>query len=215
MKQYYYISSNGSQQGPVQAEQLPACGVTRTSMVWCQGMSDWKPAYEVEELRQVFDSADMNGGVDDRTVFSDNHAQPQNPYGQPQYGPQSGPYGAQPQAPYGQAPYGQQQYGQQPYPYGQNPYAQQQNPYGPTQEQPSNYLVWSIVVTLCCSLIFGIIAIVYSSKVDGLWRTGHYDEAIRASNNAKKWCLIGVIVGGIVSIGSFIVMMSTGAFSNY
>ncbi|MDR1798002.1 MAG: DUF805 domain-containing protein [Clostridiales Family XIII bacterium] len=70
--------------------------------------------------------------------------QPQPPYGQPQlYGQQ--PYGQQP-PPYGQQPYGQQPppYGQQPYgqpqqpPYGQQPYGQpQQPPYG---QQPAPYV---------------------------------------------------------------------------
>ena len=35
MKQYYYVDGNNQQQGPIDAAQLPAFGVTTKTLVWC------------------------------------------------------------------------------------------------------------------------------------------------------------------------------------
>ncbi len=53
--------------------------------------------------------------------------------------------------------------------------------------RPDNFLAWSILATIFCCLPFGIAAIVYSSRVDGLWREGDYDGAKEAAQKAKKW----------------------------
>lgn len=74
----------------------------------------------------------------------------------------------------------------------------QQRPNYP--HKPDNYLVWAILTTLFCCLPFGIVAIVKSSKVDGLWASGQYNDAQQASNNAKKWSIISAIVGGAFSL---------------
>ena len=51
---YYYIDSNGQQQGPVAANDLPRNGVTPQTPVWRQGMSGWQQAGTVAELSAVF-----------------------------------------------------------------------------------------------------------------------------------------------------------------
>jgi len=58
-----------------------------------------------------------------------------------------------------------------------------------------NYLVQSILVTLCCCLPFGIAAIVFAAKVDGLASSGRIAEAQEASRKAKMWCWIGFGLG--------------------
>ena len=84
---------------------------------------------------------------------------------------------------------------QQPYNTGYNqPYAQ-----GATPNIP-NYLVQSILVTLCCCLPFGIPAIVYASKVEGLERMGDIAGAREASAKAKMWCWIGFGIGIPITI---------------
>ncbi len=65
----------------------------------------------------------------------------------------------------------------------------------PPQREPDNYLVWAILVTVLCCLPFGIVSIVYSTKVSGLWAQGRYPEAQTAADNAKKWAIIGAVVG--------------------
>jgi hypothetical protein len=67
----------------------------------------------------------------------------------------------------------------------------------PGQQEPDNYLVWAILCTVLCCLPFGIVSLVYSNKVAGLWAQGRAAEAQEASSNAKKWAIIGAIAGGV------------------
>lgn len=59
-----------------------------------------------------------------------------------------------------------------------------------------NHLAWAIISTvlatcLCCPLgLIGIVAIVFSSKVNSLLRVGDLAGAQRASNTAKTWCWV-------------------------
>lgn len=73
--------------------------------------------------------------------------------------------------------------------------------------KPDNYLVWAILTTLFCCLPFGIVAIVKSSKVDSLWYAGYYNEALQASNEAKKWSIISAVVG-VSSIVLYILLQA-------
>lgn len=62
-----------------------------------------------------------------------------------------------------------------------------------------NYLAHSIFVMLCCCLPFGIAAIVQASRVNSLLASGDYEGALKASDDAKKYCWIGFI-GGLIFI---------------
>lgn len=75
---------------------------------------------------------------------------------------------------------------------------------------PDNYLVWSIAVTLLCCLPTGIVAIVYSSKVNSLHRNGQYQEAKDAANSAKSWIWGSVALGIAIGVIAFIGAMSEG-----
>jgi hypothetical protein len=90
--------------------------------------------------------------------------------------------------------------GQQPGWQGQQPGWQGQPPGWQGQQQPDNYLVWAILCTVLCCLPFGIVSIVYSTKVSGLWAQGQYAEAQAAANNAKKWAIIGAVAGPIIYV---------------
>ena len=72
-----------------------------------------------------------------------------------------------------------------------------------------NYLAWSIIATvlatcLCCPLgLVGIVAIVFSNKVNTLLAQGDIEGARRASNTAKTWCWVATalaIIGLIWTI---------------
>lgn len=78
------------------------------------------------------------------------------------------------------------------------------------KDKPSSYLWLSILTTLFCCIPFGIVGIVYSGKVDGLWMQGRYDEAAKSSKKALTWSLIGIIcsllvwavyIGGLIALG--------------
>ena len=59
----------------------------------------------------------------------------------------------------------------------------------PRAERPSTYLVLSILVTIFCCLPFGIVGIVYASKVDSSWYAGRADEACAYSRKARNLLL--------------------------
>ena len=66
------------------------------------------------------------------------------------------------------------------------------------QNQPKNYLVESILVTIFCCLPFGIAGIVFASQVNSKYAAGDFDGAIQASKDAKKWMKWGLISGVVV-----------------
>ncbi len=61
-----------------------------------------------------------------------------------------------------------------------------------------NYLWQSIVVAIFCCPPFGIPAIVYAAKVDGLVARGDIQGAMAASASAKNWC--GIAVGSWIVV---------------
>lgn len=77
---------------------------------------------------------------------------------------------------------------------------QGQQPGWPGQREPDNYLVWAILTTVLCCLPLGIVSIVYSTKVSGLWSQGRYAEAQAAADSAKKWAIIAAIVGAVIGV---------------
>jgi hypothetical protein len=54
MNQYFYLGANNQQNGPVPAESLKAYGVTKDTLVWCDGMANWAKASDVPELAPLF-----------------------------------------------------------------------------------------------------------------------------------------------------------------
>lgn len=86
---------------------------------------------------------------------------------------------------------------------GSNPYSS-----GPQVEPPvlqpgiplPNYLVQSILVTICCCIPFGIVAIVYAAQVNGKIAMGDHAGAKASSDNAKMWCWIAFLTGLVLNI---------------
>lgn len=84
-----------------------------------------------------------------------------------------------------------------------------------------NYMAWSIVITIlsvcfCCVIgtIPGIVAIVFSSKVNSALDRGDFAEAKRASDTAKLWCWITT---GLTALGLLINVfwMMSGGMAQY
>ena len=97
--------------------------------------------------------------------------------------------------------------------YGQdNPQLSQQNDFATEQQnyrqqnptmppvKPNNNLIMAIFTTICCCLPFGIVGIIKATKVDSYYNAGQYQAAQAAANDAKKWSLIGIVVGLVVQI---------------
>lgn len=93
-----------------------------------------------------------------------------------QQAPQQPQYQA-PQQPYGQAPYGYQPFNNDP----------------PIQESTGGLLAWSIITLLLCT-IPGIVALVMTT---GINKCATRSEQVKKMSNAKTWCLVGTILGGL------------------
>jgi len=92
-------------------------------------------------------------------------------------------------------------------------------PYGAPQggypaQQPESNLVWGVLCAVLCCLPFGVVSIVYSSKVSGLWMQGRYAEAQTAADNAKKWAIWGAAAGVVVGIIYAVIMFSSSSSFN-
>lgn len=61
--------------------------------------------------------------------------------------------------------------------------------------KPNTFLVPSILVTIFCCQIFGIVAIVYSAIAMGKVSSGDYSGAEQAASSAKMWCWLGFGIG--------------------
>ena len=49
----YFIIVNNQQQGPFTIDELKQQGITAETSVWCEGMPQWAPASQVDELKDV------------------------------------------------------------------------------------------------------------------------------------------------------------------
>lgn len=63
------------------------------------------------------------------------------------------------------------------------------------EPMPSTYLIWSVLITIFCCFIPGIVAIVFSSQVSSRYYAGDYEGARRASRNAEIWIIVSFVLG--------------------
>lgn len=61
-------------------------------------------------------------------------------------------------------------------------------------KKPNDYLVLSILTTILCCLPLGIVSIIRSTQVNSYWANEKFDEAQKASMDAKKWSIIGICI---------------------
>jgi len=83
-----------------------------------------------------------------------------------------------------------------------------QSQFAQQPHRPDNLMVWSILVTFLCFLPTGIVAIIYSNKVDSLWALKDYEGSQQAAKNAKAWCLVSL---GLAIAGWLIAFITLGA----
>ncbi|MGN6635206.1 MAG: CD225/dispanin family protein [Oryzihumus sp.] len=86
-------------------------------------------------------------------------------------------------------------YGQTPPPPPPPPPAQGMPGQGPAGAPPKNYLVQSILACILCCVPLGIVAIVFASQVNSKWQAGDYAGSQQASQRAKTWTIVTVVVG--------------------
>lgn len=83
----------------------------------------------------------------------------------------------------------------------------------PMEPCPPTYLALSIIVTVLCCLPFGIVGIVKSSSVSREYAIGNYAAAQDASNQAKKWSIIGICCSVAIWILYFLFFVILGLAS--
>jgi hypothetical protein len=79
----------------------------------------------------------------------------------------------------------------------------------PAQKVP-NYLVQSILVTLCCCQIPGIVAIVYAAQVNGALAMGDFERARRCSRTAFIWAWVAFGLGVLIVCGYALIATAMG-----
>ncbi len=62
-------------------------------------------------------------------------------------------------------------------------------------ECPPNYLVASIVMTILFFLPAGVVAIIFASKVNPLYRRGEVIKARKMSERAALWTILSLVIG--------------------
>lgn len=67
-------------------------------------------------------------------------------------------------------------------------------------EKPNTWLWQSIAIAICCFPLFGIIALINSARVNSYYYAGYYDKSLQASQRAKIWVILGLVIGVIYSI---------------
>jgi hypothetical protein len=72
-----------------------------------------------------------------------------------------------------------------------------------------NYLVPSILVTVCCCQIPGIVAIVYAAQVNALIRAGDFAGARRCSRLASIWMWVALGIG-LVGVALYALVLFVG-----
>lgn len=71
---------------------------------------------------------------------------------------------------------------------------------------PPNYLAIAILSTIFCCLPTGIISIIYAAQVNSKWASDDFTGAQMASNNAKTWAIVSIVIG--VVIGGVSIILS-------
>jgi hypothetical protein len=79
-------------------------------------------------------------------------------------------------------------------------------------ERIPNYLVQSILVTILCCWPFGIPAIIFAAKVDGLVARGDIAGAMEASKKAKTWTWVS-FGSGMVFVVLYVALIGLGVIS--
>lgn len=198
----YWIIVNDHHEGPWSAVQLVESGLTPATLVWTEGMTDWTPASEVEELAALISARDAKmqqaSGqpqtaaceVETQTVCEVVETDPEEPAAEPAchltdepWQPAEEPQPAcEPQSAY-------------------QPQAAESAPAATiateTEPCPPAYIAWAIIATVLCCVPVGIPAIIFASMTKSAYYKGDLKKAKKYSELAQ-WFIIGAIVAGCV-----------------
>ena len=197
--QYWAVIDN-ERKGPMTFEELKEIGITPSTLVWKEGLENWVPAKDVEELAPLFEEIPL----------------PAPSVPEPEQEPESAPAPEATTSNEWQSGFSagwaaainsgnnSQQQPQQPTPFSQ--------PQQPVSDCPPTYLWLAItvlvVMTLCCCNPFGLIAIVplvYATKVKSAYEMGDVENAKSYSSKALYWSIGTIFISIVLGIIYFIV----------
>lgn len=78
------------------------------------------------------------------------------------------------------------------------------------EPMPSTWLIWSVLVTVFCCFIPGIIAIIFSSQVSSRYYAGDIEGAKRASRTAEIWIIVSFVLGVLTATFYFPFLLISG-----
>ncbi len=81
--------------------------------------------------------------------------------------------------------------------------------------RPKSWLIWSILATLICCNLLGIVGIVNAIRVNTLYDQTKYEEAKKASKRAKTWTLITFGITVFFLLMFFLLMFVAGSLSSF
>jgi hypothetical protein len=84
----------------------------------------------------------------------------------------------------------------------------------PNSVPPKTWLVESILVTIFCCQILGIISIIFSAGVESKFYRGDIAGAENSSNTAKTLVIISVVFG-LLTVLAIGIIASLGLFAGY
>jgi len=67
----------------------------------------------------------------------------------------------------------------------------------PSEPQPPTYMIGAILITICCCLPLGIVALIFSSSINSKYLRGDVEGARRASKRTE-WCIIAGFTIGLL-----------------
>lgn len=65
-----------------------------------------------------------------------------------------------------------------------------------------NYMTQAVLVTIFCCVPFGIVAIIYATRVNNKALAGDIEGAQDASDNAYKWIVVSLIFGTFIVLAN-------------
>ena len=191
-KEYYYLK-NGMKQGPFTLDALKKEPIDPDTLVFYSGLPDFVPARTQPELQAAF--------AGDSASASESNYNRREPSYNTSVEPSVKPQPAQPPRP-----------AQTAFEAAGNTSSTSYNPNVQRPPMPENYLVWGIIVTICCCLPLGIVSIVNASKVSSAYGAGDYEGALKASKDAKKWAIWGAVGGGVFVVLCLIMIVAAAVF---
>lgn len=70
--------------------------------------------------------------------------------------------------------------------------------------KPKTWLVESILCTVFCCQVFGIVAIIMSALAESAWSRKDYEETQAKAKQARTWVLVSFITGIVYVLGCFL-----------